>query len=447
MSTVISPKPLITLAIPLLGRTDANAVLARHRGRDVTHREYLRDVRGLAAALPDAPSLVNLCTCSYHFLVTFGAGLLRGQPNLLPASRADQIVAEVLHEWPGSTVVDDALVGRALAAAGPLGPWSVPDIPAHQVAVIGFTSGSTGRPKPHAKTWGSFAASTEHNRSAIVPMLGGCARFSIVATVPPQHMYGIELSVLMPLLGGATLHTGRDLFPADIAHSLAEMPAPRVLVTTPVHLRALAESEQVQPELAAVVSATAPLSQALATLAETELRTTVLEMFGSTETCVIAFRRTAQEVEWQLMPQVSLSPQADGTLVQAPWFQQPTLLQDLVECLANRRFRLCGRNSDQIEIAGKRASLADLTRRLQSIEGIVDAALVQPDGEARVRRLVALVVAPMLSSADILRAFRACTDPAFAPRQVIKLDALPRNAVGKLPRQALLDCLADHSRR
>lgn len=447
MSTVISREPLITLTIPLLGRTQANSVLARHRGRDVTHSEYLRDVRGLAAVLPDAPSLVNLCTCSYHFLVTFGAGLLRGQPNLLPASRADQIVAEVLQEWPGSTVVDDALVGRALAAAGPTGPWSIPDIDANQIAVIGFTSGSTGRPKPHAKTWGGFVASTEHNRSAFAPMLNGSVHFSIVATVPPQHMYGIELSVLMPLLGGATLHTGRDLFPADIACSLAEMPAPRVLVTTPVHLRALAESEQEQPQLAAVVSATAPLSPALAERAETRLRTTVLEMFGSTETCVIAFRRTAQEAEWRLMPEVSLSPQADGTRVDAPWFRQSMLLQDIVECRPNRRFRLCGRNSDQIEIAGKRASLADLTRRLQGIDGVLDAALFQPDGEAHVRRLIAFVVAPLLSSADILRAFRACTDPAFAPRQVIKLDALPRNAVGKLPRQALLDCLTQQARR
>ena len=68
------------------------------------------------------------------------------------------------------------------------------------------------------------------------------------------------------------------------------------------------------------------------------------------------------------------------------------LLQDIVECLPNRRFRLCGRNSDQIEIAGKRASLADLTRRLQGIDGVVDAALIQPDGEAHVRRLIAFVV-------------------------------------------------------
>ena len=245
----------------------------------------------------------------------------------------------------------------------------------------------------------------------------------------------------MPLLGGATLYTRRDLFPADIAASLTELPEPRVLVTTPVHLRVLVESGQPMPPLAALVSATAPLSAELAGAAERALGTAVLEVFGSTETCVIATRRTAREADWRLMPDVTLSPQPDGTLVQAPWFHQDTVLQDLTECLPERRFRLCGRHSDQIEIAGKRASLADLTRRLQSLDGVLDAAIVQEEGDAGIRRLAALVVAPSLAVADIVAALRRAMDPAFVPRRVVLLDALPRNAVGKLPRQAVLDCL------
>jgi acyl-coenzyme A synthetase/AMP-(fatty) acid ligase len=441
MSTVIESEPRSADRIALLARADADACFVRHRGRDIAQREYLQDVMALARLLPERPSLINLCECSYHFLVAFGAGLVRAQTNLLPPSRAEQVVDEVLRGWDGSHVVDDARVAAAIHQADRRECVAVPAIRAAHVAVIGFTSGSTGHPKPHPKTWGGFATSTAHNLEALRAVIGDAAHFGVLATVPPQHMFGIEMSVLMPLLGGATLYTRRDLFPADIAASLAELPEPRVLVTTPVHLRVLVESGQPIPPVAALVSATAPLSAELAAAAERALDTVVLEVFGSTETCVIASRRTARESDWRLMPDVTLSPQPDGTLVQAPWFHHDTVLQDLVECLPGRRFRLCGRHSDQIEIAGKRASLADLTRRLQSLDGVLDAAIVQEEGDAGVRRLAALVVAPTLAAADIVAALRRTMDPAFVPRRVVQLDALPRNAVGKLPRQAVLDCL------
>ena len=50
-------------------------------------------------------------------------------------------------------------------------------------------------------------------------------------------MYGMELSVLLPLLGGVAVHAAKPFFPADIAAALHAARAPRLLVTTPVHLR------------------------------------------------------------------------------------------------------------------------------------------------------------------------------------------------------------------
>jgi acyl-coenzyme A synthetase/AMP-(fatty) acid ligase len=441
MSTVLDTQSLPVSRIALLVRADSEACFARHQGRDISQREYLQDVKALARSLPDRRYLINLCECSYHFLVAFGAALLCEQTNLLPPSRAEQVVAEVLHAWEDSYIVDDASVAEAIHQSIRGERYSVPMVDAAHVAVIGFTSGSTGQPRPHPKTWGGFAASTAHNLAAMRSVIGAAGHFGVLATVPPQHMYGIEMSVLMPLLAGATLYTRRDLFPADIANSLAELQAPRVLVTTPVHLRVLVEALQPMPDIALVISATAPLSAALADAAERALRSTVLEVFGSTETCVIASRFTAREQEWCLMPEVSLTPIPDGALVQAPWLAQVTVLQDLIECLPDRKFRLCGRHSDQIEIAGKRASLADLTRRLQAIDGVLDAAIVQEEGISGVRRLAALIVAPERSVAAIVAELRRSVDPAFVPRRVIKLEALPRNAVGKLPRQAVLDCL------
>jgi acyl-coenzyme A synthetase/AMP-(fatty) acid ligase len=255
-------------------------------------------------------------------------------------------------------------------------------------------------------------------------------------------MYGLELSVLLPLRSRAAIHSGHPFFPADIARALAQVPAPRMLVTTPHHLRALLRADIALPALDAIVSATAPLDSQLADAAEIRYSTHVIELFGSTETCVIARRRAARDEPWDLYPGVSLQPQPDGTLVDAPYFPAPTLLHDIVELLPDRSFRLCGRNGDLLEIAGKRASLADLNRRLLAIPGVNEGVVFQLDADAvGVRRLAALAVAPNLAAPQILEVLRAGVDPVFLPRPLKIVDALPRNAAGKLPRAALLEAL------
>jgi acyl-coenzyme A synthetase/AMP-(fatty) acid ligase len=265
---------------------------------------------------------------------------------------------------------------------------------------------------------------------------------SLVATVPSQHMYGMETSVLLPLRGSVAIHASRPFFPADIAACLAQLPAPRILVTTPVHLRALVASGQALPPLAAIVSATAPLAVELAQAAERAFDTCLLEMFGSTETCVIGHRRSAIDADWRHYDGVHFTPRPDGTLVSSDWLPAPVLLQDVIERLPPQGFRLAGRASDHLEIAGKRSSLIELTRRLLAVPGVVDGVVFQPDaGGAAVRRVAALVVAPGLDDAAILAALRDTVDPVFLPRPLRLVDALPRNATGKLPREALLQSL------
>ena len=73
-------------------------------------------------------------------------------------------------------------------------------------------------------------------------------------------------------------------------------------MTTPVHLRALVESGVALPPLAGIVSATAPLAPEIAAAAEARFGGEVREMFGSTETCVFAVRRTALEAAWTPLP-------------------------------------------------------------------------------------------------------------------------------------------------
>ncbi len=409
-----------------------------------TERDLLSRAMAVARSLPEAPAALNLCERRENFLAGFAALLIRGQLCLMPPSRAPAVVAEVMREHPGSFQLDDETVERCGVAAG-AAPQRLPEIPPDRVVLIGYTSGSTGRPKANPKAWGSLVASTALNAAGVRASVAAerAAQPWILATVPCQHMYGMEMAVLMPLLGAMGLHAAHPLYPADIAAALAELPQPRILVTTPVHLRAVLESGIELPALDVVVSSTAPLPRELAQQVERRFGTRLLELFGSTETCVIATRFTAREQRWRPYAGVSLRPQEQGTQVSAPWLPQQLMLQDVLEQSADGGFVVRGRNADMVEVAGKRASLADLTQRLTSLPGVTDAVFFQPDdsGQATTRRLAALAVADGLTAAEVLEQLAPLMDPVFLPRPLVLVDRLPRNEVGKLPRDRLLAAL------
>jgi acyl-coenzyme A synthetase/AMP-(fatty) acid ligase len=442
--------------LPLLKVADPQRVVAMHDGDAITAAQFLAHVQHVAAQLPDATAAVNLCEDRYAFMVAFCAIALRGQANLLPPSRAPHAVDEVMSAHPGCHAVGDqpmdpaphrylVLPTLSIDTITPsLAQW--PSIPAMQTVAIGYTSGSTGTPRPNTKTWRSFNASTAGTLRMLQQVVG--ERFAVVATVPPQHIYGIEMSVLLPLLGDVHIHSGRPFFPSDIATALQQMPEPRVLVTTPVHLRALVESGVRLPKLAAMLSATAPMPPELAAQAEKCFDARLLEVFGSTETCAFATRRVTVDSRWSLYHGVRLHPQPDGTQIEAPQLDAPVTLADIVSVHDDgRSFELRGRHADLLEIAGKRASLGDLTRRLLAIPGVKDGVIFQLDDADAigVRRIAALVVAPTLNEHTILDALRASIDPVFLPRPLRLVQTLPRNETGKLPRAALLDLLARHA--
>ena len=274
-------------AIPLLADADLSRTFAWRDGTAVSTGEFLAEVEALARRLPNASYAVNLCEDRYRFLVSFCATAIAGQTNLLPASRAPQTVNDMLHAYAPSYALSDgesAAPCRLHVSQSPVKidkyTNTIPLIAPDHTLAIAFTSGSTGAPKANRKTWQSFCASSAQNR-ATIDVVGPTP--NIVATVPAQHMYGLELSVL-PLRSRAAIHAGQPFFPADIAQALGEIPAPRVLVTTPFHLRALLQEDLPLPPLAAVVSATAPLDAELAKRVERRYATQVIELFGSTET-------------------------------------------------------------------------------------------------------------------------------------------------------------------
>lgn len=453
MSAILPDSASTPCSTPLpIAFGSAHRTVAIVNGRRQTLGQLLRQASALEALLPDCGSVLNLCEDRYHFIVTMLASLMRGVPTLMPPSRAPQVLAEVSqrfadhcavcdHDGPAS-VLPASSRPRVVTLGNPLPEASYADRPisGSQLAAIGFTSGSTGHPKAQLKSWASFSASTARNAALLEQTVGAGAE--LLATVPPQHMYGMETSVLLPLLGDCAIHSARPFFPEDIVRCLDQIRAPRVLVTTPIHLSALLRSGIPLPPLAAMISATAPLSAELAREFEKRSGAPALEVFGSTETCVIAHRFTARDSAWQCYSSVRLRGRPDGTEVQADWLPDSVALQDILEPLPDGRFRLVGRSTDLLEIAGKRASLSELNQRLLALEGVDDGVVFVSNTEGEVMRVSALAVAPGRCEADLLAQLRRAIDPVFLPRPLRLVDRLPRNETGKLPRSLLLGLLA-----
>jgi acyl-coenzyme A synthetase/AMP-(fatty) acid ligase len=264
---------------------------------------------------------------------------------------------------------------------------------------------------------------------------------TVVATVPPQHMYGFETSVLLTLQSNHAFCAEHPFYPADICSVLASAPPPRTLVSTPVHLRALMATNLALPALHAVVSATAPLDQDLAQQVEQRFGAPLVEIYGSTESGQIATRHPTQSRAWHLYPGVTLSATGDSVWAAGGHIETPVALGDHVEPLDQDHFELGARLQDVVNIAGKRNSISYLNHQLLAIPGVQDGAFFLPqearDSPTGVARLCALVVAPGLNSATVLRYLRERIDPVFLPRPLRLVTALPRNSTGKLSMQVL----------
>src|SRR5690606_39199917 len=113
----------------------------------------------------------------------------------------------------------------------PFSTHPIPMIAYDQVIAHVYTSGSTGTPKPHQKTFGRVRLNILAGAERFWRVTGGAC--SVVGTTPIRHMYGLESSVLLPILGGGRICGATPFFPADVARCLEQMPAPRTLVSTP----------------------------------------------------------------------------------------------------------------------------------------------------------------------------------------------------------------------
>ena len=448
-----TPSQSVLEGYPLLTHTHLGDCIARRNGDTFSVGQFLASVRDLASRLPEKGHAINLCTDRYHFLVAFAAALLSRHISLLPTCRAPNVLTQLKERYPAAYILaDDEDVPSDIPlyrvpnhyVANINRQAKIPTIPSNQIAAIVFTSGSSGLPQAHAKTWGSLVSGAQSLKRQFE--LGAEGSPIVVGTVPAQHMYGLESTIMLPLQSGWGIHASHPILPADIREVFETMGHSVWLMTTPVHLRAYVGQRTILPDLKEVISATMPLARSLAQRAEDLWNVPVLEMYGCTEGGVIGSRRTTAAHAWTLCPGLQMWQEGTATWVSGGHVGQSLQLADRITAQSATQFILHGPHHDLVKVAGKRMSLAALNAVLVQIDGVVDGTFYRPYSRRSAHaRLTAFVVAPGAKASTILMELKKRVDPVFLPRPLHLVESLPRNLTGKLPRERL-DAFARRSR-
>ena len=313
-----------------------------------------------------------------------------------------------------------------------------------------FTSGSTGAPQPIGKSLRQLDAEINALEQVFGTRFGDAA---VQGTVSHQHIYGLLFRVLWPLAAGRAFTAPRIEFPGQWP---AQAGDGDVLVSTP-SLLAQWPGQVVAPKPRLVVSSGGVLPAAVAARVGAQLGAPVVEIFGSTETGGIAWREGAAEAPeggaacgaWQPLPGVAWRAHDGQLALRSPHLPDPDAwcrTADRVEA-GEGGFVLLGRADRIAKIGEKRVSLEGLEAALYAT-GLVDE--VRALDVPTLGRRLAVVAVPSVAgralwnsggrralSADLRHALLSRFEPAAVPRHWRFVDALPRNAQGKVTEAAL----------
>jgi acyl-CoA synthetase (AMP-forming)/AMP-acid ligase II/glycosyltransferase involved in cell wall biosynthesis len=308
--------------------------------------------------------------------------------------------------------------------------------------LIFHTSGSTGTPKQITKTFPQIEAEL-----VILAKLWG-ADFNgafVYSTVSPQHFYGFLFSALLPFCLGAQLVTARIQYPESLI-SLGNRKT--VLVTSPAFLKRIGENEsRTRPfnPPRKVFSSGGFLPDSCALNNRAYLGTDIIEIYGSTETGGIAWRKSPGDSPWTCFPGIAVnSPDGIQLALSSPYLGESGFItiEDRVEIIGEGTFRLLGRTDSVVKIEEKRVALNDVENRIMQT-GLVADVLVLAMEEQRQFLAAAIVLNPTgktkfkdqpknhinLFFREFLRVY---FEPTVLPKKWRYLDSIPRNSQGKI---------------
>lgn len=429
----------------LARRTDPHGMAGSGAGQGWAELIKGRDAWSARVSAAGAKLVALHFTGAFEFagalLGTWDAGataVLAGDATELTVANLREHADAFAGEFPESAAPRISTDGSSRIGAPGTRPF--PAIP-----VILFTSGSTGSPVAVSKS----RSDLDNEIRSLDSVLGADLRAErVLSTVSHQHIYGLLFRCLWPLACGRPFADGLIRFPEELADQLGR-PGAAVLVASPAFLKRLPASgalENLARPPAVVFSSGGPLPWDAAAACARLFASPPVEIYGSTETGGIAWRRRiAEDQAWTPFPGVTPSIAADGTLSLAASphvsFPLPYATADRAR-LEDGALRLLGRADRIVKLEEKRLSLTAMENLLARHGRVAEARLVILPGERDTLGAVIRMdggTLPMRGSAEretLIREWKAHLaqgfDRVLLPKRWRIVAAMPANAAGKI---------------
>ena len=315
------------------------------------------------------------------------------------------------------------------------------------------TSGSTGGAKTIVKQVAQLEADVEMLAGTFSDIFS--LRPYFLTTIRPEHMFGTLWRQMLPGRIGCEVHPGTVVSVEELA-AAAEGRGRTVLVTTPSFLEQAVKREEfalLKPSLAGIVTSGSLLKRDLSQKVLELTGVSPTEIFGSTETGSVAWRRQAEGEEWTLFEGVEAERTDDGRIKVDSAFSisRPFVMGDFVEFVSPRRFLLKGRADRNVKILEKYVSLPALEAAMEAHPFVAKAhAIASDEPVPRVRALAELTLegknelkrSGYAGMTALLKREIAGIEAFAFPRRIRYLNAFPYNEQGKLVKAAVAPILA-----
>ncbi|MBF9015477.1 MULTISPECIES: AMP-binding protein [unclassified Oceanispirochaeta] len=313
--------------------------------------------------------------------------------------------------------------------------------------IVLHTSGSTGQAKRIIKKITLIERELQELFSLWSDLFRGSKTYT---TVSHQHIYGLLFSILLPLISGATIFDKKLAFPESL---LKEDHGNCNLIASPAflkRLREMPEVTQIKNRNIRAFSSGGFLPPSVAENSSHFFSNPVTEIYGSTETGGIAWKKSPGDKSWKIFDCVQISQNREGqSFLTSEYIDEKLLpLDDSIELLDCGNFILHGRQDSIVKVEDKRVSLNEIENKLLESEFLADAVACLMD-ERRQYIAVVLQLNPKgelhfkgWHKKDMNRWFREWLSPFFHPTILPKKwrypESIPRNSQGKISRKDIV---------